>query len=152
MIQLIGGILGGGVIYVFTGYLVFRGWTRLCPPQNGQYGNTDSSYIREGWYVPAVGRRTCKKWKGNGLTKVNVGMAIEMSSWLSLLSWPVMLILFGVSWGSRAATYIVKQIAIKATNVTVNSVIDNSDKSVIDTSDPVLMQAKHEVEEMLRKD
>ena len=135
-------ILAIVALYPLVGYLVFRGWARICPPVNGDYGNGSSIDRYKGWFLPAANGHTLKKYFGNNKRTVPFGISIETCLWLSLLGWPGVIVTFGGMFAGRAAINSAKHIALSATRAAV--------APVTNVPDPDLIDAHREVEEICR--
>jgi len=128
-------ILASIVLYPLIGYLIFRGWVRVSPAQNGEYG-TSGDYgpcMEEGWYVPAI-------LKGPFAGGMQRGMDVTAVLWLSLCGWPMVLMMFGTVLAGRAIGRCVTRIAMAVTSVAI--------KPITKTVDPDIAAANREVEEI----
>ncbi len=147
MVEIIGGILGGGVIYILTGYLVFRGWVRASPAQRGEFATDGEydNYRHQGWFVPTILSHEkkldvgCADYAQRLLPK---GTALVKVLWVSVFCWPGVLVTFGSVLGGRAVGRAVTRIALGATNAVI--------VPITETSDPVLIAAEQEVEQLLK--
>jgi len=124
-------VLLGVAAYALTGYLVFRGWLRLCPPINGWYGNALSVDMVDGWFVPDFNGRTVRKYQKLDRQAVPAGMSIEACFWTSVLGWPGVVVLGMVGLACGAAQHI-------------------AEATIQLDRDKELTEAEHEVEQLLR--
>ena len=125
----------GTVAYALTGYLVFRGWLRLCPVTKGWFGNAWDINMVHGWFVPALNGRLATKWEDLKTRRVPVGLPIEGCLWISVLGWPGVLV--ALAGGKVCRT--VERLAKTAVHTAVPP-----------EKDKMLTEAEREVERLLK--
>lgn len=145
MIAFIAGLTS--ILYFGTGYLVFRKWIKWSPPQEGEY---DHGHNREkafnGWYVPAL-IRPSTVW-GDDTRR---GMQLEKVMWISIIGWPVVVIISMCVMVGRGIKIIFKTITNHVTSLSHTLAHNSFPKKPVEKpskreKSPELIEAEQEVE------